>query len=516
MASEFVFRATQLFRTADSIMDVDADEVGRLTSEDLAINIHTDADGVLRIFHALRDAIDAAQACGARRSTISPDIARRATEIYVDLFVDQARWTSEKILAALPEAAASVEPQEREDRFETLRSTLSRFAADKVAFLDWPTPRPATVARPSTPALDPGFVYILINPTMPGLVKIGKTTRDPEGRASELSGATGVASPFVLVYSEPFQDCSRAEAHVQALIEADGFRVSPSREFFSIGIPDAIKAIQSAKTHLENTPQTAISAAFPDFGRSPDVATDATLWAEVLALADEANYGLGDSLQDPDEALRLYKHAANLGSAEACLQAGLLLQRQFNDERGAIEQFKEGARRGLADCHAELALAFAEAKKHENALKCWGRYFASEAFLSRHEAVGRYGYSYFSAVKCDQQPLAHLNELSQVRDQILDVADTRIQHDPASVMVAGYARILLCPERRWPRTTGRISFSSDEREGGLIVTDEGQQGFLPAGEILDPPCVAHEGDRFEFDAVVSEEVGFVAFNAKRL
>ena len=42
---------------------------------------------------------------------------------------------------------------------------------------------------------DPGFVYALINPSMEGLVKVGKTKRDPKGRANELSGATGV-TPF--------------------------------------------------------------------------------------------------------------------------------------------------------------------------------------------------------------------------------------------------------------------------------------------------------------------------------
>ena len=41
-----------------------------------------------------------------------------------------------------------------------------------------------------------GYVYVLINSSMPNLVKIGKTTKDPNERVKELSSATGVATPF--------------------------------------------------------------------------------------------------------------------------------------------------------------------------------------------------------------------------------------------------------------------------------------------------------------------------------
>jgi hypothetical protein len=39
-----------------------------------------------------------------------------------------------------------------------------------------------------------GYIYVLTNPNMPGLVKIGYTQRLPRERANELSRATGVPS----------------------------------------------------------------------------------------------------------------------------------------------------------------------------------------------------------------------------------------------------------------------------------------------------------------------------------
>src|SRR5262249_27535580 len=58
---------------------------------------------------------------------------------------------------------------------------------------------------------EPGFVYALLNPSMPDLVKVGRTTRDPKGRADELSHATGVPTPFLVAYKRFFSDCEQAE-----------------------------------------------------------------------------------------------------------------------------------------------------------------------------------------------------------------------------------------------------------------------------------------------------------------
>lgn len=94
-----------------------------------------------------------------------------------------------------------------------------------------------------------GYVYILTNPSMPGLVKIGKTTRDPEDRAHEVSGATGVPTPFDVYGSFYSMDCDYLEGWAHERL-ADS-RVSLNREFFKISAQDAYTAI--APLHLEQT-----------------------------------------------------------------------------------------------------------------------------------------------------------------------------------------------------------------------------------------------------------------------
>lgn len=85
-----------------------------------------------------------------------------------------------------------------------------------------------------------GKVYALINPSMPGLVKIGKTTRNSERRAGELD-TTGVPTPFTVLYEADVVDCHEAERQVHAALAS--FRVSGRREFFRVEPRHAVAAL---------------------------------------------------------------------------------------------------------------------------------------------------------------------------------------------------------------------------------------------------------------------------------
>ena len=83
----------------------------------------------------------------------------------------------------------------------------------------------------------------MVNPSLPNLVKIGKTTREPNERAKELSLATGVPTPFILVYYKPFKDCHLAETVIHHFFEEKGTRVNGNREFFQVSTTEAIDII---------------------------------------------------------------------------------------------------------------------------------------------------------------------------------------------------------------------------------------------------------------------------------
>jgi DNA segregation ATPase FtsK/SpoIIIE-like protein len=100
---------------------------------------------------------------------------------------------------------------------------------------------------------EPGYVYALINHAMPGLVKIGRTTRAPSERLEELSGATGVPSPFELVYDVLVADAAAAEQFIHAQLTARGYRLSESREFFRAPLREVLRLMVHLRESIESS-----------------------------------------------------------------------------------------------------------------------------------------------------------------------------------------------------------------------------------------------------------------------
>lgn len=97
-----------------------------------------------------------------------------------------------------------------------------------------------------------GIVYLLTNPVMPGLVKIGMTAQeDIEKRMKELY-TTGVPVPFECQFACKVEKCDCAKIEKALHIAFSPQRVNANREFFRIQI-DQAKAILELFHHEDIT-----------------------------------------------------------------------------------------------------------------------------------------------------------------------------------------------------------------------------------------------------------------------
>lgn len=89
-----------------------------------------------------------------------------------------------------------------------------------------------------------GIVYVLSNSSMPGLVKIGMTTRESiDTRMKELY-STGVPVPFDCVYAceVKVSDCAKIEKALHKAFEPN--RINANREFFRIDATQATAILE--------------------------------------------------------------------------------------------------------------------------------------------------------------------------------------------------------------------------------------------------------------------------------
>lgn len=101
-----------------------------------------------------------------------------------------------------------------------------------------------------------GIVYVLVNECMPGLVKIGKTSRKDMGARLRELYTTGVPLPFECRYA-----CRVKLSHTDELEKAlhkafAPYRVNDSREFFRIEVEQVIPILKLL-THMNEGDVTA-------------------------------------------------------------------------------------------------------------------------------------------------------------------------------------------------------------------------------------------------------------------
>lgn len=232
--------------------------------------------------------------------------------------------------------------------------------------------------------IDNGYVYVLMNPSMHNLVKIGSTVIEPEEIAKELSLEMGDITPFVVAYDCYFKNCTEVKSFVYDFLENKGFQVSIKNNFFEIPIKDAIDAILKAKEHFgefqkndfqnsgkfEENSEDKKDDYYPDY--------DNEEIRKLMKKAKEYQYGFGEEVEDINESINYYIKAINLGSIEANRELADIYyfgEKVKKDKAKAIKYYTEGAIRGDIDCYAELAPIYLEQNDENNAYECWEKYF---------------------------------------------------------------------------------------------------------------------------------------------
>lgn len=273
-----------------------------------------------------------------------------------------------------------------------------------------------------------GYVYILINPSHEGLVKVGKTTKDPNERAKELSASTGVPTPFVVVYKRMFKNCHLAEKIAHEILTERGCRVNDSREFFSINIAEAIDVILQIPDNDNSEVDDKLDAG-NDFGF-----TQNDMGRYYYMLGDDYYYGNNDKFEDVDRAIFYFEKSASLGYAMAYSRLGDIWYDRDNSRR-AVEYYQKAVEGYDSASYAKLGDIYMNPydvmHNERNAKLAWSKYFD---YLERHKEnlltesdtngmyVGLNLYHYFSHYLSETSlPDEHKDFIHENKDGLISV-----------------------------------------------------------------------------------------------
>ena len=100
----------------------------------------------------------------------------------------------------------------------------------------------ASWVDPTSISQRPHYIYILVNPSIPGICKIGYTTTTVYDRVKQINSATGVITPWYPVFSYKCPNGRMLEQEIHEELALMGMRVNDRREGFTID-SDSARAI---------------------------------------------------------------------------------------------------------------------------------------------------------------------------------------------------------------------------------------------------------------------------------
>lgn len=140
-----------------------------------------------------------------------------------------------------------------------------------------------------------GYVYVLSNPSMPGLLKIGRSINGGKKRASEIY-QTGVPTPFYLEFEILVDDPAYIESAVHEKLSDR--RVNGSREFFKADVTEAIEAILSEYVTDFDMSLVSFDEAAAVDGLNDHITKLGLTYPEVISFYHSTKYLNEDSLRE--------------------------------------------------------------------------------------------------------------------------------------------------------------------------------------------------------------------------
>jgi hypothetical protein len=186
--------------------------------------------------------------------------AERSDKTRVEFYSRVRRRIAEAYFAVAPEGPYGKRKLEiQPDAFVKLKTAelarMSMLFCANCATSDTSTPPPLSspIDCPRCGLRFQSGVYILSNVAMPGLVKIGYTAKGLRERLAQLSAGTAVPVRFVV---EAWFPCSPhlAKRYEKQVHKALASKRRSSREFFEIGVVEAIQSVQSIIGHAPERP----------------------------------------------------------------------------------------------------------------------------------------------------------------------------------------------------------------------------------------------------------------------
>jgi hypothetical protein len=113
----------------------------------------------------------------------------------------------------------------------------------------------------------PGWVYVLTHPAWDklGMVKIGKTGRNPRTRAAEITSVSGLLAPCTIAWCSPVSNIAAAENAVHRMLGDK--RVRKRRELFRVDAATARQVVEAVAISLPLSRSP--FASVPQYYRAP-------------------------------------------------------------------------------------------------------------------------------------------------------------------------------------------------------------------------------------------------------